>query len=300
MPWLGLALAALVGVALGFFGGGGSILTVPLLVYGFGMDVRHAIPTSLLVVGVASLVGAAQHARQRNVDLRTALVFGSAGMTGAYSGGRAAALFDPALLLLLFAGMMVLTSLALWRGRRPTRSPSGRSSVRLVLQGAAVGLFTGLVGAGGGFLITPALVLWAGLPLPTAVGTSLLVITMQSIAGFLGHQSHAGAEWRVAGLVAAAAIAGVFPGAWLAPRVAPAKLRRAFAAFVMALAAVILARESAVWLATARSALPGTLPQAIFALVVLGIGVAAGRATQRAGGLPLSPSEEEYERGAGI
>ena len=118
MPLLGLALSLLIGVSLGFFGGGGSILTVPLLVYVFGLDPKTAIASSLLVVGIASMSGALHHWRAGNVDLRTGLVFGAAGMTGAYVGGRVGAFIDGTLLLLLFASMMVLTAVAMWQGRR--------------------------------------------------------------------------------------------------------------------------------------------------------------------------------------
>ena len=131
-----------------------------------------------------------QHWRAGNVELRTGLVFGAAGMCGAYLGGRAAAFVDGALLLLLFASMMTLTALAMWRGTARHRGVAAhRSPARLLAQGLAVGLFTGLIGAGGGFLIVPALALWAGLPMPTAVGTSLLVIVMNSAAGFAGYVS---------------------------------------------------------------------------------------------------------------
>jgi uncharacterized membrane protein YfcA len=297
---LGLALSVLIGVSLGFFGGGGSILTVPLLVYVFGLDPKTAIASSLLIVGAASTTGVIQRWRKGNVDLRTGLLFGCAGMLGAYLGGRASAFIDGALLLLLFASMMALTAFAMWRGRGEAQSaaPELHSTPRLLAQGLAVGSFTGLVGAGGGFLIVPALALWAGLAMPVAIGTSLLVIVMNCLAGFSGYASHVAVDAHLVGAVMACAIAGSFLGSHLAHRVDPASLRRSFAAFVGVMAAFILVREAHVWIDSAREALPSSAPQLVFALVMLGIGIAAGRVSRRAGGDPLA--ERVFSEGAGI
>ena len=300
MSVLGLSLSILIGVSLGLFGGGGSILTVPLLVYVFGLDPKEAIASSLLVVGAASFSGAFRHWRVGNVELRTGFVFGAPGMAGAYFGGRAGAYLDGTLLLLLFAAMMFLTSLAMWRGRRaPSAGTSEKhATARLVAQGLGVGLLTGLIGAGGGFLIVPALALWAGLPMPVAVGTSLFIIVLNTLAGFSGYVGHVRVDYGLVGAVAAAAIAGSFVGSRLADRIDPALLRRAFAGFVLVMATIIVVREAGTWLATARSALPTSMPQIVFALLMLGIGLSAGRVSGRAGSDPLA--EHGYERGAGI
>jgi uncharacterized membrane protein YfcA len=300
MSSFGLAMSILIGISLGFFGGGGSILTVPLLVYGFGLDAKAAIASSLLIVGAASISGMLQHWRAGNVDLRTGSVFGTAGMAGAYVGGRAGAFVDATLLLLLFAAMMVLTSMTMWRGRRaPAQAGSSERVVaRLLAQGFGVGIFTGLVGAGGGFLIVPALTLWAGLSMPVAVGTSLLIIVMKSLAGFAGYANHVDVDYMLVCVVAAAAIAGSFVGSRLAHRVDPDSLRRAFSGFVAVMAAFILVREADAWLGTARAALPITTPQMVFSLLVLGIGIATGRVTRRAGGDPMA--DRVFKEGAGI
>ena len=283
---LGLALATLVGVSLGFFGGGGSILTVPLLVYVFGLPPKSAIASSLLVVAAASAVGAVRHAHAGSVDVRSGLLFGAAGMASAHAGARAAAWLDGGLLLLLFSAVMGLTASAMWRGRRaPAEAPAGGiAPTRLLLQGLAVGGLTGLVGAGGGFLIVPALVLFAGLPMRRAVGTSLVVIVLNTLAGFAGYVGHAEVDGPLTAAVATAAVAGSFLGTRLAHRVDPEALRRAFAGFVAAMAAVILVREAEAWLPMAREALPHSLPQAAFALLMLGVGLAAGRVRRRAAG----------------
>lgn len=297
---LGIALSVLIGVSLGFFGGGGSILTVPLLVYVFGLDPKEAIASSLLIVGIASISGATQHWRSGNVRTREGLLFGAAGMAGAYLGGRASAFLDGGLLLLLFAAMMLLTSTAMWRGRAASHEGSGRqpnSPVRLTLQGLAVGCFTGLVGAGGGFLIVPALALWAGLPMTAAVGTSLLIIILKSGAGFLGYLSHVEVDYQLVAMVAATAVAGSFLGARLASLVEPSSLRRAFAGFVMAMACLILVREGTTVASTLEPALPTTGPQVAFALLMLALGVYAGRSSKRAAEMH---HELSYTEGAGI
>jgi hypothetical protein len=297
---VGLALSLLIGVSLGFFGGGGSILTVPLLVYVFGLAPKPAIASSLLVVAAASISGALQHARRGTVRLRTGLVFGGAGMVGAYLGGRASAFVDGGVLLLLFAAMMVLTALAMWRGRRaPPSSDDHHGDLRkLVLQGLTVGSFTGLVGAGGGFLIVPALVLWAGLPMPAAVGTSLLVIVMNTLAGFLGYSAHVAVDYALVAAVAGCAVAGSFAGSRLAHVVEPASLRRTFSAFVLVMAAIILVREGTLVAQTAAAALPTTLPQLFFAALMLGLGAIAGRVSRGSG--PVTPESPTFERGEGI
>jgi len=298
---LGIALSLLVGVSLGFFGGGGSILTVPLLVYVFGLEAKTAIASSLLVVAAASLSGALQHWRAGNVELRTAAIFGTAGMLGAHTGGRLGAYLDGALLLLLFATMMAFTAFGMWRGRRAPEPGAARERAvaRLVAQGLGVGLFTGLVGAGGGFLIVPALSLWAGLSVPAAVGTSLVIIVMNSLAGFAGYATHVAIDRVLVSAVAATAVAGSFVGAALARRVDPSSLRRSFAGFVGAMAAIVLVREADAWIGTARAALPTTTPQVVLTLAMLAVGIATGRVTRRA---PAAvPGDRAlYSEGGGI
>jgi uncharacterized membrane protein YfcA len=300
MPVLGLSLSLLIGVSLGFFGGGGSILTVPLLVYVFGLDPKTAIASSLIIVGGASMLGAFQHWRAGNVEVRTGLVFGSAGMAGAYLGGRAGAFIDGTLLLLLFATMMILTAAAMWRGRREPRiaDDAPRATAPLLAQGLAVGSFTGLVGAGGGFLIVPALALWARLPMPAAVGTSLAVIVMNALAGFAGYASHITVDARLVASITAIAIAGSWLGTRLAKRTNPAALRRGFAVFVAGMASFILVREADVWVETASIALPDSIPQLVYAELMLAVGIAAGRVTRRGGSDPME--ERAYSEGAGI
>lgn len=250
---LTVALAVFVGISLGLLGGGGSILTVPLLAYVAGQEPKEAIATSLLVVGVTSAVGAITHARAGRVRWRVAAVFGVAAMAGAYGGGRLAHFIPGNILLIAFALIMIMAAVAMLRGRKDVGDESvGPLPIgRIMLQGASVGVISGLVGAGGGFLLVPALALLGGLPMPVAVGTSLVVISMQSFAGFAGHLAGETIDWKLAGMVIAAAVAGSIIGGLLTSKIDPATLRKAFGWFVLAMAALVLAEEANLWLGIA-------------------------------------------------
>jgi uncharacterized membrane protein YfcA len=243
---LTVSLAILVGITLGLLGGGGSILTVPLLAYVAGMDAKQAIATSLLVVGVTSAVGAISHARAGRVQWRTGLVFGTGGMAGAYAGGLVARFIPGTVLLIGFAAIMIATAIAMLRGRKDVRAgeaPRALPVIKIVLEGLVVGLVTGLVGAGGGFLVVPALALLGGLPMPIAVGTSLVVIAMKSFAGLAGYLASVHINWSAAAAVTAAALIGGLIGARLTAMVNPDSLRKAFGWFVLAMSSVILGQE---------------------------------------------------------
>ncbi len=246
MIGLAIGLAVFVGIALGLLGGGGSILTVPLLAYVAGMDAKAAIATSLLVVGVTSAIGAVSHARAGRVQWRTGLIFGAAGMAGAYAGGLLARFIPGTVLLIGFALMMIATAVAMLRGRKnvaPTEGTARLPVPKIIAEGLVVGLVTGLVGAGGGFLVVPALALLGGLPMPIAVGTSLIVIAMKSFAGLAGYLTSVTINWPLALAVTAAAVAGALIGARLTSKIDPDALRKAFGWFVLAMSSVILAQE---------------------------------------------------------
>lgn len=242
-----LVLSVLIGVSLGLLGGGGSILTVPILVYVAGQDPKVAIATSLLVVGVTSAAGAVSHARAGRVQWRTGLIFGAAGMAGAYGGGRLAEYIPGTWLLVAFGVMMAVTAVAMLRGRGApahTHPGDGRLPVgRIVIDGVVVGAVTGLVGAGGGFLVVPALVLLGGMPMSVAVGTSLVVIAMKSGAGLLGYLASTPIDWPLAAGVTAAAVVGSIAGGRLTDMISEARLRRTFAWFVAVMAAVVLGQQ---------------------------------------------------------
>ncbi|MFF9428668.1 sulfite exporter TauE/SafE family protein [Streptomyces sp. NPDC014746] len=264
MTALVVAASLLVGVSLGALGGGGSILTVPLLVYLAGQDTRTAITTSLFVVGVTSLAALVPHARAHRVRWRTGLLFGAFSMAGAYGGGRLAAYVPGTVLLVAFALMMLATAAAMLRGPRPGRERARRTRADLPLkqvaaEGLAVGAVTGLVGSGGGFLVVPALAVLGGLPMGLAVGTSLLVIAMNSFAGLAGHLSGIQVDWSLALTVTAAAVAGSLAGGRLAGRVPRETLRRVFGWFVVAMGVFVLAQQldPAVWAHPATWAILG-------------------------------------------
>ena len=262
-----VGLAVLIGVSLGLLGGGGSILAVPLLVYVAGLEAKEAIATSLLVVGVTSAVAILPHARAGRIRWRTGLVFGLAGMTGAYGGGRLAAFVPAGILLTGFALMMLATATAMIRGRRTTEgatNPSGELPLlRVVADGVVVGLVTGLVGAGGGSLVVPALALLGGLPMPVAVGTSLVVIAMKSFAGLAGYLASVQIDWGLAGAVTVAAVVGSLLGGRLAGRIPENVLRRMFGWFVVVMGVFVLAQQvprpvlASPWLWLAASAVAG-------------------------------------------
>jgi uncharacterized membrane protein YfcA len=235
---IAIGLSVLVGVSLGLLGGGGSILAVPLLVYVARFDVHVAIGMSLAIVGATALGGALDHGRSGRVDLRAALVFGVAGMVAAPFGALASHAVDRRVLLLLFAFLMIVVAGLMLRGRQPGSNAaphSPRPPRRLAVLGAglAVGLLTGFLGVGGGFLIVPALTLLAGLPIHTAVGTSLLVIAFNASAGLAGHLRQGEIPLGLTAAFTAASLLGAFAGGRLAGRFEPVGLRRAFAVFVL-------------------------------------------------------------------
>ncbi len=242
MVILGACAAVLIGLSLGLFGGGGSILTVPTLHYLFGVETHAAITSSLLIVGVTSAFTLIPHLRARRVRLRIGLVFGVASMASAYAAGSLARHIAPAVLLIAFGGMMVVAALAMLR---PRRAPAAsRASLRwLIVQGLIVGAITGFVGAGGGFVIVPALVVLVGLSMQEAVATSLLVIAMNSFVAFGATVSAVTLDARVVLVVLAGALLGSLIGGGLAKRVPGPRLRCWFGWFVLAMAVVILAVE---------------------------------------------------------
>ncbi|MFI0990460.1 sulfite exporter TauE/SafE family protein [Streptomyces exfoliatus] len=254
MTALVVAASLLVGVSLGILGGGGSILTVPILVYLAGQGTKEAIATSLFVVGVTSLAALIPHARARRVRWRTGLLFGAFSMVGAYGGGRLAEYIPGTALLVAFALMMLATAVAMLRkprdGRKKARLAHGDLPLKYIaVEGLVVGAVTGLVGSGGGFLVVPALVILGGLPMGVAVGTSLLVIAMKSFAGLAGHLSGIEIDWRLALTVTAAAVVGSLVGGRVAGRIPQDTLRKAFGWFVVVMGVFVLAQQldAALW-----------------------------------------------------
>jgi uncharacterized protein len=262
-----LLLSVLVGLSLGLLGGGGSILTVPILTYVTGLEPQEAITASLVVVGATSAVSAITHARHRRVQWRTGLTFGAAGIVGAFGGGLISGHVPGTVLMIAFALLMLAASVAMIRGRRKGAAmPQGGEMPlpKVILVGLGVGLVTGLVGAGGGFMIVPALALLGGLAMPVAVGTSLVVITLNSAAGLAGHLTIVSLDWVLVGSVTAAAIAGSVLGARLVGRIPEAALRKGFGVFVLLMGVLVLVQE-----------LPGTAGLVVGAVAALAAVAAA-------------------------
>lgn len=258
IAWIiGHILAVAIGISLGLIGGGGSILAVPTLVYVMGMPPKSAIATSLAVVGTVSLLGVIPHWKLGNVQLKTAAMFGLSTMVGAYAGARLATLpfVTGTLQMLLFATMMLLAAIFMIRqsakvsSSSPTKEPDLNLYPQpvckycwlwLISEGIGVGALTGLVGVGGGFAIVPALVLLAKVPMKQAIGTSLLVIFLNSVAGFLGYFGRVALDWQLMVSFMVAASLGIAAGAYLVKFVRAKHLQKAFGYFLLAMAAFIL------------------------------------------------------------
>ena len=252
---VGFGLALLIGVTLGMLGGGGSILTVPVLVYVMGFEPKLGIAMSLPVVGASSVVGAIGHWRSGNLDWRVVAAVAPLAMAGAVGGARLALLVSARFQLILLAGVMAAAGLVMLRDRGRDEAASGSGGERrvaLATTGLGVGVLTGLVGVGGGFLIVPALVLLARIPMKRAVGTSLVVISLSTLTGLAAYQGQAAIRWRVVALFTALTMTGAGIGAKAARRVPARALRRAFAVLVLMLSA-FLAYESVAAGAPARA-----------------------------------------------
>jgi uncharacterized membrane protein YfcA len=229
-----------IGLSLGLLGGGGSILTVPALVYVVGQSPQAAVTASLVIVGANSAMGAFMHRSQGTLNWKVALVFGGVGMTAAYLAAGWSKAIPSDVLMTLFAVLMLVVGLFMMLKPMPLGGDGGRGWLVTVLSGAGVGVLTGFLGVGGGFLIVPALVMLVGLPMRQAVGTSLVVIAMNSLAGFLGHLGGPPIDLRVVAIFVTAGLTGAFVGARLTRFVKPEHLRKTFAAFVIGLAIFLL------------------------------------------------------------
>lgn len=236
-------LGALIGLALGMLGGGGSILTVPILVYILQQDAHSAVATSLVIVGANAVLGAWLHRRGGHVKLQQALIFGAVGIPAAFGGARLSNLLSGPMLLVLFALLMLVIAFIMLRGGLAVRQEHSHAPVwwKVALGGGGVGFLTGFLGVGGGFLIVPALVLLLGMEMADAVGSSLVVIAINSAAGLLGHLSDSALPWGLIGVFVIAGLVGLLAGARMTRQLAPHRLRQAFAMFVVALAVVLLA-----------------------------------------------------------
>jgi len=242
---LALPFGLAIGLLLGLVGGGGSILAVPVLVYVLGEPVKAATTESLLVVGTAAFVGAADYARVGRVQIRTALGFGAAGAVGAIAGTALNRLVNGRVLLLAFALLLLAAAVAMLHRRpEPPSIGSTRSFARIGPVGLGTGVLTGFFGVGGGFVIVPALVLLLGLPMTLAVGTSLLVITLTSAAALAAHLASGSIDWTIASSFTGAAIAGALAGRRLGATIRPQRLGQLFALLLVAIAVFLVVKNA--------------------------------------------------------
>ncbi len=256
---IGYAASLLIGISLGLIGGGGSILTVPVLVYLFGTDPESATAYSLFIVGGTAAVGGVQKFREGFVDVKTVLLFGAPSIASVWLTRKYivpaipdpvfGAITKPVFFMGLFAILMVAASVSMIREKKNKNGltdkkemSAGAKAALVILEGLVVGTLTGLVGAGGGFLIIPALVLLAGLDMKKAVGTSLVIIAAKSLIGFTGDLNRE-IDWKLLLMVTAFAIGGIFIGNTLSKKIDGNKLKKGFGWFVLAMGIYILIKE---------------------------------------------------------
>ncbi len=257
---LGYAAASLIGILLGLIGGGGSILTVPVLVYLIGLDAVSSTAYSLFIVGLSSLIGSFNYMKKQLVSFKTAIIFGIPSLTAVFLTRK---YLVPALpeefftigdfvftknigIMVLFAVLMIAASVSMIRGRKEKEDEAKEQTFNyplILIEGAVVGLLTGLVGAGGGFLIIPALVVLSKLPMKMAVGTSLLIIAVKSLVGFTGDISNMEVDWVFLSIFSAISVVGIFIGGYLSNFISGAKLKPAFGWFVLVMGVYILGKE---------------------------------------------------------
>ncbi len=243
MLGVALVLAVLIGLSLGLLGSGGSIVTLPVLVYVAGVPAHRAVGMSLVIVGGTSALGAFLNLRRGAFDTRAAAFFAVSGILGAFMGAKLTHLVSAPVLLLVFGALMLVTGIRMLLGNNPAAQASRCRPLRCFSVGLAVGGLTGFLGVGGGFLILPALVLLAGLEMKAAIGTSLAVIAINCAGGLVGQLRYVDFDWALTFAFLTAALVGMGAGTALAARLSPVTLRRGFAWCVLLLGLVVVARN---------------------------------------------------------
>lgn len=244
MSPLAIAGAVAIGLSLGLTGAGGSILTLPVLVYLAGLPPEEAVGVSLFVVGAAALAGAIQRWRSGDFHPRAALMFGGAGMVGAAVGARFTSLVPGEILMGLFAVLMIVIAIRMFfKNEGETPSLPECKPTRCLLAGGGTGVLTGFIGVGGGFLLVPAMMRFAKLPLPMAAGTSLAVIAANSLAGGISHLPSISGHWTLAVVFGILAAAGTLLGKRLAEKLPARRLRQGFALMILIIGGLVLSRS---------------------------------------------------------
>ena len=251
MTIFGVALALVVGLVLGLLGGGGSILAVPIFLYVFHVEPKPAIAMSLVVVGMSALVGFLTHWRQGTVNVRIAVTFGALAMVGAFAGARWARHVPASVQLSMFAVFAFSAAALMLRDSLKKLPAVGSSPVEhnprftpmLGVQALGVGVLTALIGAGGGFIIVPALVLMGDVPVKTAVGSSLLIIAMNATSGVAGYLGQVVFDWRLVGWFTGVAAIGAITGTRFMRRLPAARIKQAFAIMILVLGTYLVIRR---------------------------------------------------------
>jgi uncharacterized membrane protein YfcA len=244
----GLVLALVVGLVLGILGGGGSLLAVPIFLYVFHVEPKAAIAMSLVVVGMSALVGFITHWRQGTVNVRIAAMFGALAMMGAFAGARVARHVPARVQLGLFTAFAITAAIMMLRDsrRKPAGGDTGEQqphfSTLLGAEAIGVGVLTALIGAGGGFIIVPALVLVANVPVKAAVGSSLLIIAMNATSAVIGYHGQVAFDWRLVGWFTSVAAVGAVIGTRLVRRLPAARIKQAFAIMILVLGTYLVVR----------------------------------------------------------
>jgi len=259
MEWLGYLAAVLIGVSLGLIGSGGSILTVPVLVYLFHIDPLLATTYSLCIVGVSSIAGVISRLRQRLLDFKVILIFGAPSILGVFiarkyilsaipanfSIGSDTILSKDSFIMLFFASLMLVSALSMILGKSKKEIDGEKAEYgpSLAFVGLLEGLVTGIVGAGGGFLIIPALVLLGKLSMKKAIASSLFIITIKSLVGFGGDLLHVNVDWKFLSIIIVLATLGIITGNYLNKTIDGAKLKKGFGWFVLLMSLVIILEQ---------------------------------------------------------
>jgi len=234
-----LGIALLIGLLLGAMGSGGSIVALPVLVYIAGIPPKAAVPMSMVIVGASSFVAAILHARQKRFHPKAASLLGATGIAGAYLGSGATHMVAATTLMLIFAAVVLIVGILILTGAVDHLSASACRPVRCLSVGAAVGVLTGFLGVGGGFLIVPALIFFAGLETKVAVGTSLAIIALNSTAGLLGQIRYAQFDWTLTLSFTGLTLIGMVWGTRLADRIPEETFRKVFAAMLVIIGLII-------------------------------------------------------------
>lgn len=246
---LGYSLALIMGLSLGLMGGGGSILTVPILVYAIGMSPKSSIALSLAIVGLTSIIGVFGHFKNKNINLKMAALFAPFAMLGTFFGAKLSKFFTGEAQLLLFGTIMLVASILMIKKIPLKEQSEKKQSILFIAVGALiVGIITGLVGIGGGFLIVPALVLIIGLPMKEAIGTSLLIIALNSASGFLGYLGMVEIDWSFLLIFTLFSGIGILLGSHFVKYISQAKLKKMFGIFLIFMAIFILYKNKNVLL----------------------------------------------------